>query len=386
MPKLKILCILPTPPPFAGPEIGSHLLLNSKLSELCELIHLPSNIRDNNRDKGKKDLRSVIRLIGLCSKQILLSWRNKPQITYTLLSQNKSGFIRDACYIFLAKMMGQKVVAHFRGGNFDVFYAGAGWFWKRVIAKVLRQVDWVVVQAERLRYLFEPLVPPDRIRVIYNGIDTSFFSPKANLRDGDFSVRILFIGHLSIAKGFGDLLDAIPIIVREQPNTEFLIVGERFLKERNILVNRQGTSMSLSGLEEQLQNIESESHLRDRIRFLGTVYGEEKERVFAEADIFVLPSYAEGFPLSILEAMAAGLPVVCTPVGAVPEVVEEGKNGVFVTPGRSEELAEAILSLVKDNVFREQMGAANRARAKEKFDINKIAESLFGLFRDVENT
>ena len=95
MSKPRVLCILPTPPPFAGSEVGSQMLLNSRLRDMCELIHLRSNIRASNQEKGKKDLKGLVRLIGLCWKQIWLIARRRPGITYTLLSQNWPGFFRE---------------------------------------------------------------------------------------------------------------------------------------------------------------------------------------------------------------------------------------------------------------------------------------------------
>jgi len=388
MSKPKVLCILPIPPPLSGPEFVSMLLLDSVLANFCDLIHLKSNVKSNNTERGKIDIKSIFKLMKLCCAQVILTLQKKPQITYTLLSQNRPGFSRDACFIILAKLLRQKVVVHFHGGGFDVFYGRSNRVWKFFISQVMKRVDRLIVQAERLRPLFESLVSPEKIEVVYNGVNVSLFSEvtkrteeNVGKRDEASGPNVLFVGHLSVAKGFKDLLETAPEVLAQCPNVKFIIVGEWLKEERNIMVDAHGRSLQVSGVDEAWRRVEEDEKLCKHFHMVGTVEGTRKLEIFSQADIFVLPSYSEGFPLSILEAMAAGLPVISTPVGAIPEIIEDEVNGLLIHPGRSDELAKAIVRLAENKKLRECMGAANMEQARTRFDIDSIVSSMYGVFQ-----
>lgn len=111
--------------------------------------------------------------------------------------------------------------------------------------------------------------------------------------------------------------------------------------------------------------------------------GVEKIRVFADADIFVFPSYTEGFPMVVLEAMASGLPIVATPVGALPEFLEDGVNGFFVNIGDVDDLVERIEKLITDEELRTEIGLHNREYVVSRFDIKSIAKDLVDIWAGV---
>ena len=126
--------------------------------------------------------------------------------------------------------------------------------------------------------------------------------------------------------------------------------------------------------------------LDEAVDFPGFVRGPDKLRLLQQAALLVLPSYAEGVPIAVLEGMAAGLPVVTTPVGGVPDIFEDGVNGLLVPPGDPAALADAIERLLDDPDQRRSMGEANRRKALKEFDVPIYVEKLLGLYRDVART
>jgi glycosyltransferase involved in cell wall biosynthesis len=116
--------------------------------------------------------------------------------------------------------------------------------------------------------------------------------------------------------------------------------------------------------------------IEGQVEFRGAVSDEEKINAYLEAAIFLLPSYGEGQPLSILEAMAAGLPVISTPVGSIAEVIEQETNGLLISPGDRGALAAAMGRLASDTDLRQRMGQANRERARSRFGAHRLWQEL----------
>ncbi|GAI08660.1 unnamed protein product, partial [marine sediment metagenome] len=120
------------------------------------------------------------------------------------------------------------------------------------------------------------------------------------------------------------------------------------------------------------------------IEFLGYLRGEEKIQVFITSDIFILPTYhPEGFPYAILEAMSAGLPIISTPIGAIPEIIEDGANGFLIPPKIPYILAEKILTLIEDKSLREKMGAENMKKAQEKYDVKVVCKIFEKIYKEI---
>jgi len=122
--------------------------------------------------------------------------------------------------------------------------------------------------------------------------------------------------------------------------------------------------------------------IEKNVKFLGTVSEEEKVKLYFSADIFILPSYAEGQPIAILEAMAAGLPVISTTVGSIPEVITKGEHGFLIEPGDYSSLAENIKLLLREDKLRNKIGQSNYEVAREKYDINRVFSEIARVYDD----
>jgi glycosyltransferase involved in cell wall biosynthesis len=201
--------------------------------------------------------------------------------------------------------------------------------------------------------------------VIHNGIQPPDTTPReeARRRVGAESGRVVgaCVARIDGHKGHDDLLRAMAIMPASTP-VDLLIVGD--------------------GVERgNMERLAADLGLGSRVRFLG--YRSDVDVILAAADFFVLPSLSEGMPMSILEAMAAGLPVVATAVGGVEEVVEHGRHGLIVPPGSPDELREAIMELAADEALRARLGAAARNRALGDFSMSRMVDRYEALYRDL---
>jgi len=372
-----VLFALPTPPPFAGPEINGELALRLAANWRCRVHHVRTSVQSRNAGKGSLSAGKVF-AVGLIWLRILLTMRtHRPRVLYLFLSQNRSGFGRDALIVFTGWLFRARIVAHVRGGNFANFYRQSGPLGRRLLRATLRRLDRVILLGEVFRSQFEGLVEPERLRVIYNAVDTDLFRPRQPPKDGPGSdVTILFVGHLSRAKGFGDLLAAMPQVLNSVGNARVVIAGEWLREEANVHSDQWGRP--IAGELQSLRATWRELSKRygERLAHLGSLSRTGIARILAEADIFVLPSYSEGLPMSVLEAMAVGLPIVATPVGALPEILAEGRHCVFVPPGEPQMLAAALIRLARDPAARQGMGSANAALVRRDFSASTMARQL----------
>ena len=212
-------------------------------------------------------------------------------------------------------------------------------------------------------YLKSGVGQPEQIVTIRSGIDLERFAAALptdlGLPPGTF--KVLTVARLTPGKGFRELLEAATQLVEKLPKFVFLIAGEGPLRAK---------------LEEEIKS----RNLTGRVRLLG--YQSDLAELMKAADLFVLPSYREGTPRVISEAMAAGLPVVATRVDGIPEQVEHGVSGLLVEPRQVRPLVEAILELALDEGLRRRMGEAGRKRA-EAYSMDTMVAAIDQLYQEL---
>ena len=374
--KPKILVVSGTPPPYSGPEVMTSHLFGSPLQDTYHLIHFNISKGRDVSTKGRFDWINVAYGLFQPLQLFWLMLLNSPDVVYTNLVHNLAGFLRYASFILTVALFRKPIVVRVMSDGFNYLYQGANPALRWFTRQTLRRIDRLIVRAGALKKQFNGLVPPDKLRVVYSGINTSEFDrPRTRSNDGE--IRVLFVGYLTKAKGAFDLLQAVPQVVTHHPSVKFQLMGPTLEVERSITYIDNPTNN-----EAILQQLLIRKEVSEHVELLGVQIGEEKISTFVNADVFVLPSYAEAFPTVILEAMAAGLPVVATSVGALPEAFDE-HNILFVEPGNVYQLADAISWLIQNPDCCEKMGAYNRQIARQNFDLEAYASRIGAVFAEL---
>jgi glycosyltransferase involved in cell wall biosynthesis len=218
--------------------------------------------------------------------------------------------------------------------------------------------QFVCVSDDCARLAVEQGVPTSRIATIHNGIDTRRFA----FTQLDVNGLAVVVARFSPEKDLATLLHAVALVVRDVPRFQLSIAGD--------------------GVEsQQLHELAAALQISENVRFLGLV--RDVPALLRQARIFVMSSISEGVPLTLLEAMATGLPCVATRVGGIPEALEDGVTGVLVPPRDPPALAAALLQLQCDNELAQRMGNAGRRRVEELFDVRNMVARYERIYQTV---
>lgn len=379
--KKNLLIIGSFPPPYHGSAIYLKKLKNLLIKE-NDLTVFSIDISDKRNDLtnlGKFDLQNVIAGMRSLFQLVYYLLFKKPEIVYIPISQNKWAYFRDGLFILASSLLGAKVLIHLHGSYFLEFYKKSNKLYKKFIDLTMKNVDGAIVLGEKLKYIFEHWLPKEKVFVLPN-----FVEPPRNLENAsdldinkrENTVRITYLGNLSESKGLFDLLEAVKIIKNRHINIEFIV---------NIAgLFRTDPFTGLSGEKHREKFNDYVKSLNGLINYLGQITNErEKYNLLMQSDIFVFPSWHEGQPLVILEAMACGLPIISTKdVGVIDETVIDGVNGILVEKRNVEQLANAILKLVQDKDLRVKMGKESLRRFQEFYNPQKHIEK----FKEILNS
>jgi len=348
-------------------SVATELVLNA-VNLKVETIHLDTADRRDLSNVGKIDLINIYLSLrhGLTYLWSLI-WK-RPVIVYVPIAQDMLPFLRDCLFLLPARWLRKKIVVHLHGGHFDKFYRNTSPFKRKIIRYALAKTNRAIVLGTTLQDIFDGVIPRDRIRVIPNGIPDNYVERAMGTQNGHRHT-ILSLGTLMREKGTLELLEALPLVVKHIPDLKAVFAGAWYRPEEQskaIQIIRQ------HGLE---------SHTE----FIGPVAPSAKLDVLKKADAFVMPtSYKyEGHPYVILEAMSAGLPVVSTKVGCIPETVIDGENGFILNPGDTKKLAEKLVLLLRDEGLRKKMGQASRARFLKMYTVERFAEQMNQVFGEL---
>ncbi|MDP8230602.1 MAG: glycosyltransferase [Candidatus Gorgyraea atricola] len=271
-------------------------------------------------------------------------------------SSSKGSFYRKAMILILSRLFKKATIFHIHGGGFHLFHDRGTILRKFFIRKVLDITDSIIVLSESCLLDIKGITKNRNIKVIPNPIDTSDFISIRGSRDNS-SLNVFTAGRLYWLKGTYDILDIIPRILKEIPGVKFHLAGDGDVEKVREIVRNKG--------------IEKNVFLPGWLDKHGLI------KNLKDAGIFLLPSYTEGLPVAMLEAMASGLPVVSTRVGGIPELVEDGVNGFLVEPGEKQKLGNRIIKLLKDADLRNRMGKNNIDKIDRFFRLDRIVGKFY---------
>lgn len=240
---------------------------------------------------------------------------------------------RDAVIVLLAKVLGRSVILFYRGWKEDVVRRlKTGGVIGRLFRLVYRNADLTLVLASHFKEdLVEMGWEPSSIELTSTMYEADLVLPAAD-RSGQ-RPRFLFLGRISELKGVGELVDAARLLAERGVDFECVLVGHG----------------DRAGVVEAFQARVVEEGIADRVRFAGRLTGRDKYRAYAESDVYVFPSWTEGCPTSVLEALGSGLFVISTDVGALRDIIREGENGRIVRVKDHEHLAE-LMAWAAENI------------------------------------
>ena len=286
-------------------------------------------------------------------------------MVYVPVSQNCAGYLRDCLFLLPAIITGRKLVIHLHGSHFGHFYRQSKAWLRLLIAITLKRVDRAIVLGENACNVFRGLIPDEKIMVVPNGIDSNVHTEEG-ARSTE-TIRVGYLGILSKFKGYLDVLLAAQLLIKKYPHVHFYFAG----------------GLSNNTCWSECEEIVDKNGLRDNVHFEGVLTGDDKWYFLNSLDIFVFPSWNEGMPFVVLEAMAAGLPLVTTDVGCISEMVIDAVNGFLVAPRDVQTLAGRIERLIVEKELRVKMGAASRSRISQFFGIDRMVEKMTNVFESV---
>lgn len=355
----RVLMLCPSSPPPGGMATVLCNLLESDLARFTRLCAI-NTVKTTPPDRPL--LRGLAAQLSLGGKVAWTILRRRIDLVH-IHTCSGMVFWRDALHLATARLMLRKTVLHIHGGSFHLFALRRGLLRSWLLRRSLGLAHVVIVLHEQARESLQPLLPRGRWAVIPNGVPVGAAPPQRDGSGADF----LYLGTLATSKGTDDIVDAAELACRMGLSGSICMAGPEDLPGRR------------RALQERIRR----AGLTDRLRLIEPVDGPQKQKLLDESDVFLLPSYAEAMPMALLESMACGLAPVATPVGAIPQLVREGVEGLLVTAGDHKALAQRMLELDRDQQLRRRLGQASRQRILQQYSLDKMVERLCRLYQQV---
>jgi glycosyltransferase involved in cell wall biosynthesis len=283
-------------------------------------------------------------------------------------SFNAKAMLRDGALLLTLRAIGQRnVVVFFHGWDeaLAARVARSGWR-RRLFCWVFGWPPLTFVLASSFRdTLLQIGLEPRRVRVTTTMFDGSLFSDLSRSRSDDGETRLVFMSRFVAEKGIHELLQAFVRLAEEFPGLRLVLLGDG--PERPALEARA-----------------QEAGLAERVDFAGYVRGHEKAQALVDADIFVFPTYyGEGCPVVLLEAMAAGLPVITHGAGGIPDVFEDGRNGILLSTVTGESVADAVRRMLTAPEVRSAIGAHNQREAWARYEAGVVSGQMLAAYQEL---
>jgi len=349
-----ILMLGPHRAAVSGVSTHLNLLMDSALGDEYDIVHF--QVGSEGRDEGAigKVLRLLVSPFFLAASIVF----RHVSIVHINTSLNRKAYWRDLVYLFVSKALGARVVYQVHGGELPRKFFANRPALTSFLRRTLRIPDLVVVLAQIELNAYKEFIPGQQVVALPNGIDCRPFSAVPTVRsDPTHPLQIVYVGRIAREKGLYETLQGLRLAHELGVDARLVIGG--------------------SGVEEpRLRRYAQALGIANRVVFVGPVFGNDKVKLLSGADVMVLPSYSEGLPYALLESMAAGVPVIATPVGAIPDVVSHDIHGFLVPPRDGKAIAEAIAILAGDREKLSWMSRACRRRVRAAFSIERLAQEF----------
>ncbi len=369
--KKKILVIGQTPPPYGGQAVMIDYMLNCNFEHI-ELFHVRMCFSREMNERGKISFYKFTHIFSIIKQTYFLKFKHKIKVLYYPPSNSpKISIIKDIVLLLFTRFIFKKVIFHFHAAGISEEIPKMNPILKAIALLALGKPDLAITSSE-----FNPqdgkYLKASKTTIIPLGIPDVYPASEARSQTAtDAPIKLLFVAVLNSTKGEGVLLDAVYKLHQTGYKVELHIAGKFEAEEyRNLF----------------FQNVKQYG-LDNYVKYLGVIKGKEKEQAFLEADIFCFPSFfiSESFGVVLLEAMEYKLPLVATKWRGIQSVVEDGRNGYLVDIKNADQLAEKLLTLIRDPSLIETMGNNSRDMFIEKYTVEKYINNLNTAFLSIYN-
>jgi len=345
---VNVLLISPLPPPAGGIASWTKRFLESKKAEENHIYVVNTALIKRAKEYNKRsyydELKRTYKILSNLNKQLK---ENIIDVVHLNCSCGKLGLIRDYLCAIVVKKYRVKLITHF---HCDVSYMVRGKTDLFLFKRLVRITDIVLTLNEGSKK-FTDLNSNKKSIVIPNFVTDEYYnSMPLNREINDQIYSILFVGHINETKGCHEIYEASKVF----PEIQFTLLGR---------------------MNDQFKKMTKPSN----VKLLGEVTNEQVKIEMLKADLLLLPTYTEGFPNVVIEAMACGMPIISTPVGAIPDIIEN-QGGMLIPAKDVDAIAEAIFVL-QNKKLREEMARWNRQKVKNCYTAEKVMNRLFEVYQ-----
>ncbi len=273
-----------------------------------------------------------------------------------LHTASHGSFLRKSILVIIARIFGKKTVLHIHSGGFKMFYNESGKM-QFMIRYILNITDELVCLSDEWKDYFDSITKKQKSIVVNNPV---ILPVHINPVEYNNPVKVLFLNHIKTDKGLFDLI-------------------EFFKQNKTWLKNSFKLNIAGAGESEKLEKLINEYELHEMVEYKGWVSGKEKDDMIQQNDVFILTSYYEGLPMSILESMSFGKPIIATNVGGIPRIVKPTENGWLVKPGNLNDLAIVFKEINSDPALLETYGKKS-LQIVQDYSPEKVNDKLSELY------
>jgi glycosyltransferase involved in cell wall biosynthesis len=342
-------------------------LLGSSLPQKVNLRFVVTSSQERElSSSGKASLANLRFALKDLARFFQAVREHRPQVSHIATVYGLS-FVKHSICVVMARLMGSKVLLH-PHCSITMLYTEKSKWWQWYFRQVVRLTSGVIGLSSEWQQLKNDM-PNLPVYEVPNAINLSPYQAIAeehlNRSGGNGTVRMLYLGYIGRDKGSFDLVEAAQHTLPQAIDIHIDLVGSDLNPGSREQVKAHGEALGVI----------------DCVQVQFPAYDHEKLEYFRKADVFVYPSYHEGMPMAVLEAMASALPVIATRVGGLPDVIKDGENGLLVNAGQPEELASAMVKLAADPELRCKMQQKSYQFMLDQFDIEQRVTKLLEIYR-----
>lgn len=334
-------------------------VLDSCLTERFDLVHVDTSDHRSVSHIGTTDVRNAV-LALLHARSFLRAYRRaRPDLVYVPIARDRTGFLRDSLFLLPTRLAGTPLVVHLHSRDFaTAFFLRESRGMQAPIRASLAPPTNAIVLGESRRSDFSGIVSSRRTHVVPNGIRDLGAGAPAGARPP----TILHMATLRREKGTLALLEVMPKVRCAVPGAQLLLAGDWYT----------------AGDRVAAKDLVDAAAPNQGVKLLGPITGATKLAALRGAAVFALPTtyQLEAHPVALVEALSTGTPIVATAIGAIPEMIHNGREGFLIEPGDLHGLVSRLVTMLRNPALRDSMGAAGRVRFERDFTQTRFADRL----------